>query len=82
MSKRNVLFSAVIAWVFWSNCSVGTRSSDSRECPTRIYTNTTQLPLRNMGGMTPLVNSAESTRNSIVGGDLPYNFIGTRAREA
>lgn len=82
MSKRGVFVSAVVVWLLWGNCCDGTRSSDSRECPTRNYTSTTQLPLRDMGGMAPLVNSAESTRNVIVGGDLPYNFIGTRAREA
>lgn len=51
------------------------------ECPTRDYT-PPELYLRDMGGLTALVESAESSRNGIVGEELPYKFIGTRAREA
>lgn len=82
MSKLSVCLSVVVAWLFCNNCCVGNRSSGRRECPTRNYTDETQLFLRDTGGMASLVNSAESTRNIIVEGDLPYKFIGTRAREA
>ena len=81
LSKWAVL-PLVVAWLMWCGCCVGDHA-DHAECParTRPY-EASELAFRDTGGLGALVNSAMSTRNVIVQDDLPYKFIGERAREA
>ena len=78
---RSAFLPALVAWLSWCSPCGGTHSGGLGECPALSY-EPQELPLRDMGGLTALVNSAESTRNAIVEEDLPYTFIGTQAREA
>ncbi|CAI8002644.1 hypothetical protein GBAR_LOCUS3436 [Geodia barretti] len=71
----------LLFWLFWCGCCVEGRSSGPGECPARPY-RPPELSLRDRGGLSSLVASAESTRSVVVGGNLPYEFISTRAREA
>ena len=78
LSKWAVLPLAVV-WLMWCGCCVGERA----ECPARARPyEASELAFRDTGGLGALVNSAMSTRNVIVQDDLPYKFIGERAREA
>lgn len=70
------LSTLAVVWVLCSCCAVS-----GQECPVASYT-PQRLSLRDRGGLSALVGSAESTRSAIVTGDLPYKFIRTEAKAA
>jgi hypothetical protein len=76
---------ALAVWLLCCSCCCLVRSGSGSDpvgqCPARPY-RPPDLSLRDRGGLSALVGSAEETRALVVRGDLPYDFIGTRAREA
>ena len=70
---------ALAVWLLLLSSNGALASSEQCSAPTA---SPPEPPLRDWGGLSSLVRNAEATRNHIVPGDLPFQFISTEVGKA